>query len=182
MVMTLPTKSMRPWSAQESIMACETKSSPAIRIPSTPARNSASSEGNYHALPMACQRRRGRIQRASHRRSEGAHMASTDVVTLQDASFDQEVLKSDVPVLVDFWAVWCGPCKAIAPAVEDIARRYKGKLKVGKMDVDEHQQVPQNFGIRSIPTLLIFKGGKVVGTVVGADKGKLEEAVKKVTG
>ena len=109
-------------------------------------------------------------------------MASSDVVTLQDITFDKEVLKSDVPVLVYFWAVWCGPCKAIAPAVEDIARRYKGKLKVGKMDVDEHQQVPQNFGIRSIPTLLIFKGGQVVGTIIGADKGKLEEAVKKVTG
>jgi len=108
-------------------------------------------------------------------------MASPDVVTLQDSTFDQEVLKSDLPVLVDFWAVWCGPCKAIAPAVEDLARRYKGKLKVGKMDVDEHQQVPQAFQIRSIPTLLIFKGGKVVGTVVGADKSKLEEAVKKVT-
>jgi thioredoxin 1 len=107
-------------------------------------------------------------------------MSSTDVVTLQDSTFDQEVLKSDLPVLVDFWAVWCGPCKAIAPAIDDIARRYKGKLKVGKMDVDEHQQVPQNFGIRSIPTLLIFKGGKVVGTVVGADKSKIEEAVKKV--
>jgi thioredoxin 1 len=107
-------------------------------------------------------------------------MASPDVVTLLDSTFDQEVLKSDLPVLVDFWAVWCGPCKAIAPAVDDLAKRYKGKLKVGKMDVDEHQQVPQAFGIRSIPTLLIFKGGKVVGTVVGADKNKLEEAVKKV--
>ena len=108
-------------------------------------------------------------------------MASNDVVTLQDSTFDAEVKQSDVPVLVDFWAVWCGPCKAIAPAVEDIARRYKGKLKVCKMDVDEHQAVPQAFGIRSIPTLLIFKGGQVVGTVVGADKTKLEEAVKKVT-
>jgi thioredoxin 1 len=108
--------------------------------------------------------------------------ATSDIVTLQDSTFDAEVLKSDVPVLVDFWAVWCGPCKAIAPAVEEIARRYKGKLKVGKMDVDEHQQIPQNFGIRSIPTLLLFKGGQVVGTVIGADKGKLEEAVKKVTG
>jgi thioredoxin 1 len=108
-------------------------------------------------------------------------MASADVVTLQDSTFDQEVLKSDVPVLVDFWAVWCGPCKAIAPAVDDIARRYQGKLKVAKMDVDEHQQIPQAYGIRSIPTLLLFKGGKVVGTVVGADKGKLEDAVKKVT-
>jgi thioredoxin 1 len=107
-------------------------------------------------------------------------MASPDVVNLQDATFDQEVIKSDLPVLVDFWAIWCGPCKAIAPAVEEIARRYQGKIKVCKMDVDEHQQVPQAYGIRSIPTLLLFKGGKVVGTVVGADKGKLEESVKRV--
>jgi thioredoxin 1 len=108
-------------------------------------------------------------------------MASSDVVTLQDSTFDQEVKKSDIPVLVDFWAEWCGPCKAIAPAIDDIARRYKGKLKVGKMDVDQHQQVPQAYGIRSIPTLLIFKGGQVVGTVIGADKSKIEEAVKKAT-
>ena len=108
-------------------------------------------------------------------------MASDKVSEFTDGNFDAEVLRADVPTLVDFWAVWCGPCKAIAPAVEDIARRYKGKLKVCKMDVDEHQAVPQAFGIRSIPTLLIFKGGQVVGTVVGADKGKLEEAVKKVT-
>jgi thioredoxin 1 len=106
-------------------------------------------------------------------------MASNDVVTLQDGTFDQEVLKSETPVLVDFWAVWCQPCKAIAPAVEDLARRYKGKLKVGKMDVDEHQKIAQQYQIRSIPTLLIFKGGKVVGTVIGADKTRLEESVKK---
>ena len=109
-------------------------------------------------------------------------MASQDVVTLQDATFDQEVLKSDLPVLVDFWAVWCGPCKAIAPAVDDLAARYKGKLKVAKMDVDEHQGVPQQFGIRSIPTLLLFKGGRVVDTVIGSDKAKLEASVKKVIG
>jgi thioredoxin 1 len=112
----------------------------------------------------------------------GSTMASNDVVTLQDATFDQEVLKSDTPVLVDFWAVWCQPCKAIAPAVEDLARRYKGKLKVAKMDVDEHQRVPQQYGIRSIPTLLLFKGGKVVETVIGADKSRLEDSVKKVVG
>jgi thioredoxin len=107
-------------------------------------------------------------------------MASNDVVTLQDATFDQEVLKSDVPVLVDFWAVWCGPCKAIAPAVEELAKQYKGKVKIAKMDVDEHQQVPQQFGIRSIPTLLLFKGGRVVDTIVGAvPKSKLEESLKK---
>ena len=108
-------------------------------------------------------------------------MASNDVVTLQDSTFEAEVLKSDVPVLVDFWAVWCGPCKAIAPAVEDLAREYKGKLKVGKLDVDHEQGVAQKFGIRSIPTLLLFKGGRVVDTIIGSvPKSKLVDAVKKV--
>jgi thioredoxin 1 len=84
-------------------------------------------------------------------------------------------------VLVDFWAVWCGPCKAIAPTVEELAKQYKGKVKVAKMDVDEHQQVPQQYGIRSIPTLLLFKGGRVVDTIVGAvPKSKLEDSLKKV--
>lgn len=107
-------------------------------------------------------------------------MASADLVILQDATFEKEVLKSDIPVLVDFWAVWCGPCKAIAPTVEELARAYKGKVKVAKMDVDEHQQVPQQFGIRSIPTLLLFKGGRVVDTIVGAvPRSKLEESIKK---
>ena len=107
-------------------------------------------------------------------------MASNDVVTLEDQTFDKEVLKSDLPVLVDFWAVWCGPCKAIAPVVEELAKQYKGKVKVAKMDVDTHQQVPQQFGIRSIPTLLLFKGGRVVDTIVGAvPKSKLEDSLKK---
>lgn len=107
-------------------------------------------------------------------------MASTDLVILQDATFDQEVLKSDIPVLVDFWAVWCGPCKAIAPTVEELAKQYRGKVKVAKMDVDEHQQVPQQYGIRSIPTLLLFKGGRVVDTIIGAvPRSKLEESLKK---
>jgi thioredoxin 1 len=110
-------------------------------------------------------------------------MASNDIVTLQDGTFEQEVLKSDVPVLVDFWAVWCGPCKAIAPTVEELARQYKGKVKVAKMDVDEHQNVPQQYGIRSIPTLLMFKGGRVVDTIVGAvPRAKLEDAFKKALG
>jgi thioredoxin 1 len=108
-------------------------------------------------------------------------MASTDVVNLEDGTFDQEVLKSETPVLVDFWATWCGPCKAIAPAVDEIAREYKGKLKVGKVDIDQHQQVAQKFGIRSIPTLLVFKGGRVVDTIVGAvPKSKLVDAVTRV--
>ena len=109
-------------------------------------------------------------------------MASNDVVTLKDATFDQEVLKSETPVLVDFWAVWCGPCKAIAPVVDDLATRYKGKLKVGKMDVDDQQAIAQQYGIRSIPTLLVFKGGRVVDTIVGADRTRLEDSVKKAMG
>jgi thioredoxin 1 len=107
-------------------------------------------------------------------------MASNDVVVLQDATFESEVLKSDIPVLVDFWAVWCGPCKAIAPTVEELAKQYRGKVKIGKMDVDEHQKVPQQYGIRSIPTLLLFKGGRVVDTIVGVvPRSKLEESLKK---
>jgi thioredoxin 1 len=107
-------------------------------------------------------------------------MASNDVVTLQDSTFEAEVLKSEVPVLVDFWAVWCGPCKAIAPAVDEIAHEYKGRLKVGKLDIDGNQGIPQKFGVRSIPTLLIFKGGRVVDTIIGAvPKSKLLDSVKR---
>ena len=110
-------------------------------------------------------------------------MASPDVVTLEDGTFDNEVLRSDVPVLVDFWAVWCGPCKAIAPAVEQVAQEFKGKVKVGKLDIDHHQQVPQKYGIRSIPTLLVFKGGRVVDTIVGAvPKSKIVDSVRKAMG
>ncbi len=109
-------------------------------------------------------------------------MASNDVVTLEDGTFDNEVLKSDIPVLVDFWATWCGPCKAIAPVVEQIAVDFKGKVKVGKMDIDKHQGVAQKFNIRSIPTLLVFKGGKVVDTVIGADRTRIIDSVKKVAG
>ena len=107
-------------------------------------------------------------------------MASNDLVTLQDATFQKEVIESDVPVLVDFWAEWCGPCKAIAPAVEQLASDFRGKAKIAKMDVDAHQEVPQQYGIRSIPTLLVFKGGRVVDTIVGAvPKAKLEESLQR---
>jgi thioredoxin 1 len=107
-------------------------------------------------------------------------MASNDVVVLEDGNFEQEVLKSDTPVLVDFWAVWCGPCKAIAPTVDEIAREYKGKVKVAKLDVDHAAQTAQRFGIRSIPTLLVFKGGRVVDTIVGSvPKSKLVDALSK---
>jgi thioredoxin 1 len=100
-------------------------------------------------------------------------------VTLEDGTFDNEVLKSEIPVLVDFWATWCGPCKAIAPVVEQIAVDFKGKVKVGKMDIDKHQGVAQKYNVRSIPTLLVFKGGKVVDTVIGADRTRILESVKK---
>lgn len=89
-------------------------------------------------------------------------------VELNDSNFDQEVLNSETPVLVDFWAVWCGPCRAIAPVVEEMAKSYDGKLKVGKLDVDNNPETSVKFGIRSIPTLLVFKGGKVVEQIIGA--------------
>jgi thioredoxin 1 len=89
-------------------------------------------------------------------------------VEITDTNFQNEVLKSDKPVLLDFWAEWCGPCKMIAPVMEELANEYDGKLKVGKVDVDANQQTSMQYGVRSIPTLLIFKGGKVVDQLVGA--------------
>jgi thioredoxin 1 len=89
-------------------------------------------------------------------------------VEITDANFEQEVLQSEQPVLIDFWAVWCGPCKIIAPVVEELAKEYDGKLKVGKMDVDNNPEASMRFGIRSIPTLMVFKGGKVVEQIIGA--------------
>jgi thioredoxin 1 len=89
-------------------------------------------------------------------------------VTFTDENFETEVIKSEKPVLIDFWAVWCGPCRIIAPIVEELAAEYDGKIKVGKLDVDNNQQAAIKYGVRSIPTLLIFKGGKVVDTIIGA--------------
>jgi thioredoxin 1 len=109
------------------------------------------------------------------------HMAvGKDVVEVSDTQFKALVLDSTEPVLVDFWATWCAPCRAIAPAVEELAAQYKGKLKVAKVNIDDNQEIPQQYGIRSIPTLLVFKGGKVVDQIVGAvPKSKLEDAIRK---
>jgi thioredoxin 1 len=89
-------------------------------------------------------------------------------IELNDGNFESEVLKSDKPVLVDFWATWCGPCRMVGPVVEEIAKDYEGKLKVGKLNVDESSQTAVQYGIMSIPSLLFFKGGKVIDQIIGA--------------
>ena len=94
-----------------------------------------------------------------------------------DANFQSEVLESDQPVLVDFWAAWCGPCRAIGPTIEELAKQYDGSVKVGKLNIDENQQVPSGFGINSIPAVLVFKGGNVVETLVGVQPKERYEAV-----
>jgi thioredoxin 1 len=106
-------------------------------------------------------------------------MAGADVMTISDENFGKEVLESDKPVLVDFWATWCAPCRAIAPTIDELATQYKGKVKVTKMDVDINQDTVQKYGIRSIPTLLVFKGGQVVETIIGANKSRLQAAISK---
>ena len=104
-------------------------------------------------------------------------------LTITVANFEAEVLKSTTPVLVDFWAPWCGPCRMIAPAVEEIATQYAGKLKVGKLNVDDHPAVAQRYGITGLPALLIFENGSVVDTVVGAvPKSTLQKKVDVVLG
>ena len=106
-------------------------------------------------------------------------MAGLGVLDVSDATFDQEVLKSEQPVLVDFWAVWCGPCKAIAPIVDSVAATFAGKLKVIKVNVDENGATPSRYGIRGIPALLFFKNGQVVDQVVGyKPQEEIEEKVK----
>jgi thioredoxin 1 len=107
-------------------------------------------------------------------------MASANTFDVTDTNFQSEVLSSKVPVLVDFWATWCGPCKAIAPHLEALAQDYTGKIRVGKCDIDSNPMVPSQFEIRSIPTLLMFKDGQVLGQIVGAvPKTKLEDFIKK---
>ncbi len=111
--------------------------------------------------------------------AEGEDMA--DVHEVSDGSFEAEVLQSPLPVLVDFWAPWCGPCKAIAPVVAELAKEYAGKLKVVKMNVDDHPQTPSRYGVRGIPNLILFKGGQVRDQIVGAvPKSHLVKAISQV--
>jgi thioredoxin 1 len=110
-------------------------------------------------------------------------MAGLAVFEVSDATFDKEVLQSDQPVLVDFWAAWCGPCKALAPVVDEVATEYAGKLKVMKMDVDKNPSTSGRFGIRGIPALLIFKGGKVADQIIGyVPKDTIAKSIARVLG
>lgn len=107
-------------------------------------------------------------------------MASDKILTLTDETFEQQVIKSDKPVLVDFWAEWCGPCRMLAPTVDALASEFDGRMVVAKLNIDDHPMTPTRFNIRGIPTLLLFKGGKVVEQVVGlVDKGTLKRVIER---
>ena len=107
-------------------------------------------------------------------------MAEDVLLHATDGNFEPEILKSDIPVMVDFWAPWCGPCHVIAPAIEELAKEYAGKVKVAKMNVDENPATPSRYGIRGIPTVILFKGGQILDQIVGAvPKSKVEDMIKK---
>jgi len=105
-----------------------------------------------------------------------------NVVVVGDADFDEQILKSETPVLVDFWAAWCGPCRTVGPVVEELADEYAGKVKVAKLNVDDNKQTPTKYGVRGIPTLMVFKGGELVDQIVGAvPKDRIKALLDKVS-
>jgi thioredoxin 1 len=105
---------------------------------------------------------------------------SDKITHTSDAAFQKDVLESDTPVLLDFWAEWCGPCKSIAPALDELAEQYDGKVKIVKINIDQNQQTPRQYGVRGIPTLMVFKDGKVANTQIGAvNKGQLDQFIQK---
>lgn len=108
---------------------------------------------------------------------------SDKTVSVNDDNFEEQVIKSNQPVLVDFWAPWCGPCVAIAPTLDTLADEYKGKVTVAKMNVDENKHIPTNYGVRSIPYMVLFQGGEIVDSIAGAvPKAKLNEMIDKALG
>ena len=109
-------------------------------------------------------------------------MAAVNIVTLTDTKFATEVLSSETPVLVDFWAEWCGPCKMLSPLIDELASEYDGKVKIGKVNIDDHQNLASQYGVRAIPTMLLFKGGEVADQIVGLrSKRDLKASLDRVT-
>jgi thioredoxin 1 len=154
------------------------KAEPAGGLPQLPLRRDTA-PGAAGELPLAISIRSFIVIVTFFIKGE-ALMASENVCTFTDDNFEKEVLQSDIPVLVDFWATWCAPCKAIAPLIDSVAAEYEGRIKVGKVNVDDNPATPGKYGVRGIPTVILLKDGKVLDQVVGAiPKSQLEALIKK---